>query len=159
LHPASFFVEGTAIKFVQGWAKSDPEQRHVSVATPDGDVTLGYDYLTYAIGSGANTTTVAGADAAFTLDNPRTATALGARLAGLEPGGMVAVCGNGLTGLEAATGIAESHPHLRVVLLGRDEPVAAMGAKARAHVAKVLDRLGVEVRSGVEIIKVLPDFR
>ncbi len=46
---------------------------------------------------------------------------------------------------------------MRVVLLGRDEPAAMMGAKARAYMLSALDRLGIEVRSGVEITKVLPD--
>jgi NADH dehydrogenase FAD-containing subunit len=69
----------------------------------------------------------------------------------------VVVGGNGLTGIEAATEVAESHPHLRVVLLGRDEPGAMMGPKARAHLGRALARLGIEARSGVVIAAVLPD--
>ena len=57
--------------------------------------------------------------------------------------------GNGLTGVEAATEIAESHPDLRVLLLGLGEPGSMMGPKARAYLDRALQRLGVEVRSGV----------
>jgi NADH dehydrogenase FAD-containing subunit len=145
-------IKATGIEFAQGWATSvDPERRQVVV----GDVTLDYDYLIYAIGSRTDTSSVPGADThAYTLDHPL---ALAERLAELPAGAAVTVCGNGLTGLEAATEIAESYPHLRVVLLGRDVPAAVMGEKARAYVRRSLERLGVEVRSGVEIIKVLPD--
>jgi NADH dehydrogenase FAD-containing subunit len=152
-------IEGTGIEFVVGWASAvDPDHQVVTVATANGDVELSYDHLIYAIGSAAKTTTVPGAEThAYTLDTPQSALALAIRLGELEPGGTVTVAGNGLTGLEAATEIAESHPHLRVVLLGRDVPAVVMGDKARAYVDKTLQRLGVEIRSGVEIVKVLPD--
>jgi hypothetical protein len=134
-------IDGTGIEFAQGSATSvDPERRQVVV----GDVTLDYDYLIYAIGSRTDTSSVPGADThAYTLDHPL---ALAERLAELPAGAAVTVCGNGLTGLEAATEIAESYPHLRVVLLGRDVPASAMGEKARAYVRRSLERLGIEVR-------------
>jgi NADH dehydrogenase FAD-containing subunit len=145
-------IKGTGIEFVEGWATSiDPQGQQVVV----GDVTLDYDYLIYAIGSRTDTTTVPGADThAYTLDDHG---ALSERLSGLSAGAAVTVCGNGLTGLEAATEIAESYPLLRVRLLGRGVPAAVMGDRARAYVLRSLDRLGIEVRSGAEIIKVLPD--
>lgn len=43
------------------------------------------------------------------------------------------------------------------MLLGRAEPGAAMNPKAKAYVRAVLDRLGVQVRAGAEVVKVLPD--
>lgn len=72
-------------------------------------------------------------------------------------GGTVVVAGNGLTGVESAAEIAEQHPGLNVVLLGRSEPGAAMNPKARRYVHSALERLGVRVRSGAEVVKVLPD--
>jgi NADH dehydrogenase FAD-containing subunit len=72
-------------------------------------------------------------------------------------GGTVTVCGGGLTGVEAAAEIAEAHPGLNVTLISLDEPGAMMGAKARAHLHRVLDRLGVSVKVGARVTKVLAD--
>jgi NADH:quinone reductase (non-electrogenic) len=141
------------IEFVCGWVtRVDVEARTVRV---DDERVLEYDTLVYALGGVTDTSTVPGVDEhAFTLDSRHDAELLAHRLPEVTT---VAVCGSGLTGLEAAAEIAEQHPHLEVVLLGREEPGAAMGPKARSHVDGVLARLGVRVRSGVEIIKVLPD--
>jgi NADH:ubiquinone reductase (H+-translocating) len=76
---------------------------------------------------------------------------------GAVAGDTVVVCGGGLTGVETATEIAESHPRLKVVLLSRERPGAMMGDKAREHLERALTRLGVEVRVGADIVKVLPD--
>lgn len=56
--------------------------------------------------------------------------------------------------IESAAEIAERHPQLDVVLVGRGEPGAAMNPKARVHLRAALDRLAVRVRSGVEVMKV-----
>ncbi|MEN3361997.1 MAG: hypothetical protein V7637_5979, partial [Mycobacteriales bacterium] len=56
-----------------------------------------------------------------------------------------------------ATELAESHPDLHVVLASRGVPAPMMGDRARAYLMRALARLGIEVRAGVEITKVLPD--
>lgn len=152
-------LAGTGVEFVQGSAHEiDLESRSVTVATEDGRARLDYDQLVYAIGSATSMAGVPGADQhAHSLNGPQAATRFASRLADLGPGGVVVVGGNGLTGIEAATEVAESHPHLRVVLLGRDEPGSMMGPKARAYLDRALARLGIEVRSGVVITKVLPE--
>lgn len=152
-------LAGTGVEFLQGWAEAlDPAGRTVTVATADGTTELAYDHLVYAIGSATNTTSVPGADLhAHSLNGPAAATKLAARLAELPAGGRVVVGGNGLTGIEAATEIAESHPHLQVALLGLGEPGSMMGPKAKAYLDRALERLGIEVRSGVMITKVLAD--
>jgi NADH dehydrogenase len=150
-------IAGTGIEFVTGRAtRIDRADHTVAVTTADGDRSLRYDTLVYAIGSAADTTGVPGAaEHAYTLDTPRAAAQLAGRLAGLT-GGTVAVCGAGLTGVEAATEIAESRPGVRVILLSRDVPGALMGERARSYLDRALDRLGIQVRTGVEITKVLP---
>ena len=60
-----------------------------------------------------------------------------------------------MTGIETAAEVAESHPNLRVVLIGRVAPGAMMGPKARAYLHAALDRLEIERRDGVEITKAL----
>ena len=66
------------------------------------------------------------------------------------------VAGSGLTGVESAAEIAEQHPYLDVVLLGRQEPGSTMNPTAKTYVDAALHRLGVQVRSGADVAKVLP---
>ncbi|GAA3826357.1 FAD-dependent oxidoreductase [Sphaerisporangium flaviroseum] len=153
-------LAGSGVEFTQGWVtRIDPEERHVTVRTTAGERVLDYDTLVYAIGSATATGTVPGvADHAHTLNGPEAAARLAARLVEISSrGGTVTVCGNGLTGIEAATEIAEAHPGLRVVLIGRDRPGWMMGDRARAYLGRALERLGIESRVGAEIVKVLPD--
>ncbi|MFG3619593.1 NAD(P)/FAD-dependent oxidoreductase [Nocardia sp. NPDC047654] len=156
-HRIPALLEGTGVAFVQGWATAiDPMAREVTV---DGTTRLPYDELIYALGSTADTSIVPGAaDHAWTLDNPATAHRFGRRLAEVAArGGTVAVCGGGLTGIEAAAEIAESHPGARVTLISTGEPGAMMGTKARAYLHRALDRLGVTRQTGRAVVKVLPD--
>lgn len=141
----------TGIEFVNGWVTAiDAAERTVRV---DDKQVLGYDRLVYALGSVADT--VPGVDAhAYTFNSRNDAELLARRLAGA---GRVVVCGSGLTGVEAATEIAERYQTSEVVLLGREEPGGTLGERAREYVRGALDRLGVQVRYGAEITKVLPD--
>ncbi|GII59628.1 oxidoreductase [Planotetraspora thailandica] len=153
-------LKGTGVTFVQGWATGiDPDAREVTVTTSDGVRVLPYDRLVYAVGGTADVALVPGAgEHAHTLDDPAAGARLAGRLADIaRTGGTVTVCGGGLTGVEAVTEIAESFPSVRTVLLSRDVPGSMMGAKARAHLDRALARLNVEVRTGAEITKVLPD--
>jgi NADH dehydrogenase FAD-containing subunit len=59
--------------------------------------------------------------------------------------------------VEAAAENAEAHPGLRVTLIGRQEPGPLMGPRGRAHLRRALERLGVTVRAGAEVTKVLPE--
>ncbi|MEO5874546.1 MAG: FAD-dependent oxidoreductase [Streptosporangiaceae bacterium] len=143
-------LEGTGIAFVQGRVAGIGAE----VRLEDGQY-LPYDTLVYALGGVTDTETVPGVAAhAWTLDSPQVAAGFARRLGEI---GKVVVTGGGLTGVEAAAEIAESHPDLRVVLLSREVPGAMMGEKARAHLHGALERLGVEVRTGVEVVKVQPD--
>ncbi|WP_405953537.1 NAD(P)/FAD-dependent oxidoreductase [Streptomyces phaeochromogenes] len=156
-HRIPDLLAGTGVTFVQGTATAiAPEARQISV---DGAETLGYDTLVYALGSWTDTGKVPGADThAFTLNTPETAGRFATRLTEVaESGGTVTVCGGGLTGIESATEIAESHPGLDVTLISLDEPGAMMGAKARAYLDGALDRLDVTIETGARVTKVLPD--
>lgn len=148
-------LEGTGAQFVRGWVTAvDADAKIVQI---DDDRVLHYDTLMYGLGSVADTAAVPGVeDCAYSLNSAQDAEVLADRLARLGSGTVV-VCGSGLTGIESAAEIAEQHPGLNVVLLGRAEPGAAMNPKAKAYVQRALDRLGVQVRSGVEVVKVLPD--
>jgi len=148
-------LAGTGVQFVQGWVTAiNADDRTVRV---DDQHVLGYDILVYALGSIADTDTVPGVDEfAYTLDSEQDATALARQLDRLGTGTVV-VAGGGLTGVESAAEIAEQHPDIDVVLLSRDEPGSMMNPKARARLHAGLHRLGVAVRSGVDIVKVMAD--
>ncbi|MGW0949245.1 NAD(P)/FAD-dependent oxidoreductase [Streptomyces sp. NPDC002623] len=148
-------LEGTGARFVRGWVTAvDADAKTVRI---DDDRVLHYDTLVYGLGSVAGMSAVPGVeDHAYTLTSAQDAELLAGRLGRLGSGTVV-VGGSGLTGVESAAEIAERHPELDVVLLGRAEPGAAMRPKAKAYVHAALDRLGVQVRAGVEVVKVLPE--
>ncbi|MFI5487344.1 NAD(P)/FAD-dependent oxidoreductase [Micromonospora echinaurantiaca] len=155
-HRIPDLLTGTGIAFVQGWATGvDTAARTVRVSGSDGAVALDYDTLVYAIGSTTDTARVPGAEHAFTLNSPMDARRMAAHLAAAGRSTFL-VCGGGLTGIEAAAEIAESYPDVTVTLLTRGEPGAMMGVRARGYLRASLDRLGVIVRAGVEIARVLP---
>ncbi len=152
VHRIPDVLAGTDIEFVTDRvAAIDPVRRAVEV----GGSWLPYDTLVYGIGSVTTTRVVPGvAQHAHTLNGIEAATSFAARLDGA---GTVAVCGGGLTGVEAATEVAESHPHLKVILISETPPGSMMGPKARRHLYDGLTRLGVTVVSGSLVTKVRPD--
>ncbi|WP_431908827.1 NAD(P)/FAD-dependent oxidoreductase [Nonomuraea jabiensis] len=152
--PLADVVAGTGIEFVQGRvAGLDVERRQARLE--DGRV-LGYDKLIYALGTVTDASVPGVAEHAFVYDDYAGTVRLAEHLAALTAGTVV-VAGGGLTGVESAAEIAEAHPRLHVVLLTRGRPGSMMGERARAHLDAALERLGVEVRTGVDITKVLPE--
>ncbi|MFJ7494489.1 NAD(P)/FAD-dependent oxidoreductase [Streptomyces sp. NPDC097727] len=137
----------------------DPERRAVSVADADGSGELGYDTLLYALGSHAADHGVPGvAEHAFDITGRPSALRLRERLDSLsrrDEGGSVLVVGDGLTGIETATEIAESRPGLSVALVARGELGAPLSAGARSHLRRACDRLGITVleRTSVEAVE------
>ncbi|HEX2315612.1 MAG TPA: FAD-dependent oxidoreductase [Thermomonospora sp.] len=127
----------------------DPERQIVAVADADGGGELGYDTLLYALGSHGDVRTVPGAaEHAFDVAARPSALRLRERLDGLDrrgEGGRVLVVGDGLTGIETATEIAESRPGLSVTLVARGELGARLSAGARGHLRRACERLGVTV--------------
>ncbi|NYI04568.1 NAD(P)/FAD-dependent oxidoreductase [Allostreptomyces psammosilenae] len=126
-----------------------PERRAVAVADADGGGELGYDTLVYALGSHGDNHAVPGvAEHAFDVAARPSALRLRERLddLGRRGGdGSVVVVGDGLTGIETATEIAEARPGLSVSLIARGELGARLSAGARGHLRQACDRLGVTV--------------
>ncbi|GAA3305375.1 hypothetical protein GCM10020295_58950 [Streptomyces cinereospinus] len=72
------------------------------------------------------------------------------------------VVGDGLTGIETATELAEARPGLSVTLIARGELGARLSAGARGHLRRACDRLGITVLEhtsveAVEATRVLCD--
>ncbi|MFE5937668.1 NAD(P)/FAD-dependent oxidoreductase [Streptomyces sp. NPDC056470] len=134
----------------------DPERRTVAVTGEDGDGELGYDTLLYALGSSVAHHGVPGvAEHAFDVTGLSSALRLRERLDGLGAGGTVLVVGEGLTGIETATELAESRPGLKVALAARGELGAWLSPKARRHLRRTFDRFGITVHehTGIEAVE------
>lgn len=133
----------------------DPECRSVAVTSKDGDGELGYDTLLYTLGSRVADRGVPGvAEHAFDVAGRPSALRLRARLDSLGGVGTVLVVGEGLTGIETATEIAESRPGLSVALAARGELGAWLSPGARLHLREAFDRLGITVHehAGIEAV-------
>ncbi|MGW9032836.1 NAD(P)/FAD-dependent oxidoreductase [Streptomyces sp. NPDC055722] len=148
--PLADVFAGTGIRLrVARVTAVDPERRVVAVADADGGGELGYDTLLYALGSRGDDHGVPGAaEYAFDIASRPSALRLRERLDSLGGRGEsrnVVVVGDGLTGIEAATEIAESRPGVSVALVARGELGARLSAGARGHLRRACDRLGVTV--------------
>ncbi|MEU7719494.1 NAD(P)/FAD-dependent oxidoreductase [Streptomyces tibetensis] len=155
---------GTGVALKQGKVTAvDVDRRTVTVAAPDSagerqDEVVQYDTLVYALGSGWNDQGVPGtAEYAHEIASRAGALRLRERLAGLAAGESVVVVGGGLTGVEAATEIAEARPDLDVALAVRGGFGDWLSPKGGAHLRKAFDRLGITVHEHTAVTAVEAD--
>ncbi|MEU2263684.1 FAD-dependent oxidoreductase [Streptomyces sp. NPDC019645] len=122
----------------------DAAERRVSLA---GGGPLSYDYLVYAVGSGASAPRVSGAaEFAHSVTDLEGAHRLRSALAATPATAPVTVVGSGPTGLETAAELAEAGRSVTLVcgrVLG-----PSLHARVRRPVARRLARLGVTVLEG-----------
>lgn len=136
----------------------DVDRKTVAVQGTEGTEELAYDTLVYALGSGGNDHGVPGvAEHTHQIASRPGALRLRERLAGLAAGETVLVVGGGLTGLEFVTELAETRPDLDVTLATRAEPGDWLSPKGRAHLRKVIDRLGITVYENAAVTAVAAD--
>jgi NADH dehydrogenase FAD-containing subunit len=157
--PFGEMLAGTGVELkVASVTAVDVDRRTVSLTGADGPAELSYDTLVYALGSGWNDGGVPGVAAhADQVASRPGARRLHDRLDALGAGEPVVVVGGGLTGLEAATEIAEARPDLRVSLAAHGALGDWLSAKGRAHLRKVTDRLGIEVHEHTTVTAVAAD--
>ncbi|MYT21130.1 FAD-dependent oxidoreductase [Streptomyces sp. SID7760] len=157
--PLREVYEGTGVQVRRAWVTAvDADRKTVALSGENGADTLTYDTLVYALGSTNADHGVPGvAEHAHHLAGKQGALRLRARLAELEPGETVLVVGGGLTGIEAATEIAEAHPGLKVAIAAREGVGGWLSDKAQRHLGLVFDRLGITVHQGADIERVEAD--
>lgn len=130
----------------------DVDRKTVAVASAEGTGELAYDTLVYALGSGWNSQGVPGTtEYAYEVASRPGALRLRARLAELDAGQRVVVVGGGLTGLEAATEIAEARPDLDVALAAHGGLGDWLSPAGRQHLRKVLGKLGITVHDHTDV--------
>ena len=135
---------GDGIKLVVDSAtKIETAARIVQFAS--GRQALPYDYVIYAVGStGAVPTSVPGAvEFAYPIAELEQAQRLRTAIDDVHPDAPITVVGAGLTGIEAATELAEQGRNVTLVCGGQLGPY--LSDPGRRSVAKVLRKLGVAV--------------
>ncbi|MCX5602651.1 FAD-dependent oxidoreductase [Streptomyces phaeochromogenes] len=138
-------VLGGKVRLVVDTAtRIDPAERRLSL---EGGGTVSYDYLVYAVGSGASAPGVPGAaEFAHTVSDIEGAERLRSALAAAPVTAPLTVVGAGPTGLETAAELAEQGR--RVTLVCGDVLGPSLHARGRRPVARRLARLGVTVLEG-----------
>jgi NADH dehydrogenase FAD-containing subunit len=159
VRPIAKMIRGTGVRLLVGRvAAIDAEKRRVSVSSEEGEQDLSYDALVYALGSGPADSGLEGVRRfAENIATETGARKLAARLAALPSGGRVSVVGGGLTGIEAATEIAEARPDLQVRLVSDVTIGSGLSDGGRAAVLAALAELRVETREYGRVAKVTED--
>ncbi|MGK5553371.1 NAD(P)/FAD-dependent oxidoreductase [Actinomadura kijaniata] len=130
----------------------DVDRKTVTVTGANGAEELRYDTLVYALGSAWNSQGVPGtAEHADQIASRAGALRLRERLARLDAGQAVVVVGGGLTGVEAATEIAEARPDLDVALAVRGDLGNWLSPKGREHLRKVFGKLDITAYEHTDI--------
>lgn len=133
-------------RFCAGWVtRVDPKAQTVHVQTADGEQTIFYDYIIYAAGSATDMQSTPGvAEFAHDVSSaPAAARLQKALLAAQAHAGRVLIVGGGLTGIEAATEIAETYPTLHVTLATQGELGSALSQKGARYLRQVFGELNI----------------
>ncbi len=162
----SSLLRGSGVEVVIGCALAvDEAARTVTVGRIDGadevsERRLPWDRLVLALGSRPDTSFPGVREHALALDGPGAETLaaklpeLSARSASGRGRARVVVVGGGLTGIEAASEIAESWPELQVELVTRGALGDEFSAAARAHFATAFERLKIGVHPRTSVVRV-----
>jgi NADH dehydrogenase len=145
-------LAGTGISFITSEIVRIDASRRSVVLT---DRELEYDVLIYALGSRADLTSVPGAaEHAYTVADVDHANDLRKRL---RTPGSIAVVGGGLTGIEAATELAETYPDRVVQLVTSSTLGSGLSHRGEHHLRRVFNRLGIDLIENARVVAVDTD--
>lgn len=154
-------LRGTGVVFERGWVQRiDPEAQRVAVRQDDGETILTYDRLIYALGSTVDRESIPGvAENTLALSNPAMIEGLREQLQKqAQKQGRLLVVGGGLTGIEAATEMAETYPRLQVTLVTHGKLGENLSVKGRLYLENQFAKLGICVKEGVKVVSVAEDY-
>lgn len=146
--PFAALLAGTAVQFLQGHCTAlDHATRMLTVETSTGRKTVAYDYLVYALGSTVDRSRVPGvADYALSLASAATSEQGQAAIKEVAAhGGKLLIVGGGLTGIEAATELAERYPQLQITLVTSGKLGDTLSVAGQRHLQRLFRRLGITV--------------
>ncbi len=149
---------GAGVTFVEGHvATLDPDRGRATVSGRGGLRDVPFDRVVLAAGSTTEPVPVPGGEHVHAVGDLEAAHRLRPAFAALRAGAEVAVVGGGFTGLETVAELAESRADVRVRLVTAGEVGGWFTPRAREHVRRTLDRLGVEALGGMRVQAVEPD--
>jgi NADH dehydrogenase FAD-containing subunit len=158
-HTYAQLLRGTGVEHVRGDV--------VAIGRGESQVVLSsrerlpFDRIIYALGSDTHRPPVAGIERAFSIGSASGALATADAVRALARRGAaggarprVAIVGGGLTGIEAATAIAEAYPSLHLTLFDAAGVGADLAPRGRRHLHAVLAARGIETREQTSVMSV-----
>ena len=143
-HTYQNFLRKTAIRFVQGWVEQIDQDKQ-QIRLNDGR-TIPFTHLIYALGSQIDTKRLPGiAEFTYLLQGIQAAEQLHQALKELPQNSRIAICGGGLTGIEIATEIAETIPHLNVSLITRGSFAESFSKAGIAYLQQICQGLKINL--------------
>lgn len=152
--PFAALLAGTVVQLLQGHCTAlDHATRTLTVETSAGSTTVVYDYLVYALGSTVDRSRVPGvADYALSLASAATSEQGQAAIKAVAAqGGKLLIVGGGLTGIEAATELAERYPQLQITLATSGTLGDTLSQAGQRYLQQVFHQLGITVMEGVTV--------
>jgi len=152
--PFAALLAGTTVHFRQGQCTAlDPATRTLTLESSTGSQSVDYDYLVYALGSTVDRSRVPGvADYALSLASAATSAQGQAVLQQLaQQAGKLLIVGGGLTGIEAATELAERYPQLQITLATSGKLGDTLSQAGQRYLQQIFRQLGITVMEGVTI--------
>ena len=152
------FHYGTMLKqrgitWLQGvLTHSDFDQKQLQIETANGNQTVTYDYLIYAIGSQVTTPTALSGisdqqNPVFNLNSLASSQALHSHLAQKHQANVLVV-GAGLAGIELSSELATQQRHCKVSLLDRSAVFSNFSPAAQEHFLNSFSKMGINLIQG-----------
>ena len=145
------FTQQRGIDFIQASVTSiDPAVQQVHMLADGRATSLGYDQLVYALGSFSRPIWQGPSPAnIYRLNNLQELDAVRQQF---SPGKRLLLIGSGLTAIEYATELAESHPLLDITLVTRSTILSGYSTAAQHYARSALHKFGISLIENSEVV-------